>query len=201
MIVYKATNKATGKSYIGKTVRTLEERKSDHIHSLTSGKNYAFCNSLRKHGVDSFVWEIIGTASSEDELNRLEIDLISEHSTMVPNGYNLTAGGEGCTGMVFPEESKRMLSELNMGEKNPFFGKRHTKKTIIKIREKMSGTNHPRYGKPIPSSHRRAIEKPVIVAGIKFDSITKAADGLGIPYTTIRNRLANEKFTDYRRVS
>ena len=46
-------------------------------------------NSIRKHGWDSFVVEVIGEAPVGKELDELEGALIDRHNTLHPNGYNL----------------------------------------------------------------------------------------------------------------
>ena len=78
--------------------------------------------------------------------------------------HNRTNGGEGPSGAVVSEETRRKLSEANKGENNYFYGKTHTEETRRKLSEvnkgktlseetkgKMSyahkGENHPFYGK------------------------------------------------------
>lgn len=39
--------------------------------------------------------------------------------------YNHTSGGEGASGYKWTEEQRQALRELNAGERNPFFGKKH----------------------------------------------------------------------------
>lgn len=92
MIIYKATNTVTGMSYIGQTIRTLDERRK--CHERQDDKSY-FQNAIAKYGKDEFEWEILYTASDVDELNRLEVHCIEAYNTIRPNGYNLTKGGEG----------------------------------------------------------------------------------------------------------
>jgi hypothetical protein len=78
--------------------------------------------------------------------------------------HNRTNGGEGPSGAVVSEETRRKLSEANKGENNYFYGRTHSKETRRKLSEwnkgktaseetkrKMSeakkGENHPNYGK------------------------------------------------------
>jgi hypothetical protein len=52
-----------------------------------------------------------------------------------------------------PKELSRVISELNkkrVGDKNPFFGKKHSKETCELISKINSGENHPFYGKKRP---------------------------------------------------
>jgi group I intron endonuclease len=96
MIVYKITNKITGKLYIGQTTMPLSRRWAVHkaakrISPLTS--------SLKKHGAQNFAIEEIARATSLDELARLEIFYIKSFNTLYPKGYNLSSGGvsnKGC---------------------------------------------------------------------------------------------------------
>lgn len=48
---------------------------------------------------------------------------------MVPNGYNLTEGGDSSS---FCEESRAKMSAARTGEKNHFFGKHHTAESMAK---------------------------------------------------------------------
>jgi len=59
-MVYKATNKINGKSYIGKTRQSLEKRK--YQHNFYHDKNVyvsLFHRAIGKYGWDSFVWDVV----------------------------------------------------------------------------------------------------------------------------------------------
>lgn len=54
---------------------------------------------------------------------------------------------------ISPNELSNLISELNkkrIGDKNPFYGKKHSEKTKKLISEINSGENHPFYGKKRP---------------------------------------------------
>jgi hypothetical protein len=76
------------------------------------------------------------------------------------------------------EKTKEILREKHAnvkGEKNPFFNKHHTKETRKKISDKLSGKNHPRYGKF--GSDNPASKKVInIESCIIFDSIKQASE-------------------------
>jgi hypothetical protein len=61
--------------------------------------------------------------------------------------HNLTDGGEGTSGTVIGEETKRKFSEESKGKKNNFYGKTHSEETKRKMSELMKGENNPNYGK------------------------------------------------------
>lgn len=94
-IVYKATNSANGKSYIGKTTRSLEQRKKEHIAKSKKGSMLPFHSAIRKYGDDNFTWNTIAVCESIESLNMAEKSLISEYGTLCPNGYNIHPGGAG----------------------------------------------------------------------------------------------------------
>jgi len=52
---------------------------------------------------------------------------------------NMTDGGDGITGYIMPEESKKERSIKSQGIGNPFYGKTHTSESLLKIGEKSKG--------------------------------------------------------------
>ena len=89
MFIYKITDIESGKSYIGKTVRTIEERFDEHKKS-----HYLF-KSIYKKDQYRLVIEVVDQASTEEELNLLEKKYIKEFKTLAPEGFNLCEGGNG----------------------------------------------------------------------------------------------------------
>jgi group I intron endonuclease len=98
MIIYKATNEINGKSYIGQTVRTLSERKKEHIETalkMRDGKNY-FHWAIVEYGEENFKWEILDRSDNQNKLNELEKFYIKNFRTNDNRfGYNGTQGGQG----------------------------------------------------------------------------------------------------------
>jgi len=54
--------------------------------------------------------------------------------------HNRTNGGEGVSGLLVSEETRKKLSEMRVGEKNPNYGKEMSEKQKQKISEKRKGT-------------------------------------------------------------
>ena len=100
MIIYRAINKINNKSYIGQTTQSLEKRKHRHLDSSNYNK-FIFHKALKKYGLENFDWEILMHCTSKPMLNAAEIFFIDRYNTKVPNGYNLTDGGEG---LINPSE-------------------------------------------------------------------------------------------------
>lgn len=96
--VYKATNKINGKSYVGITRVSVDWRWNAHICSAftESYKDHdcVFHKAIRKYGIDSFYVETVEESNDED-LPNLERKYIELFDTFLPNGYNMTRGGDG----------------------------------------------------------------------------------------------------------
>ena len=117
MIIYKSTNKITGKVYIGQTTKNLEKRIKGHVNESKKDKNRPFLSSINKYGVDNFVFEIIDFADNLNELNDKEIYWIDFYNSVSPNGYNVTGGGQGDKTIGTKELGKRISEGLKNSEK------------------------------------------------------------------------------------
>lgn len=94
MIIYSVYNPISKKVYIGKTSRSLRTRWSQHVWHSRNGSELPLHRAIRKYGPEVFVTEIIAEATSEEQLNHLEMLFILTLGT-VGKGYNCTYGGEG----------------------------------------------------------------------------------------------------------
>lgn len=158
--IYKYTNVANGKVYVGQTSKSLEER------AQTNGGNYKECRrfyaAIKKYGWDSFIPEIIEDNLSLEEANRLEKYYINLfNSTDDKYGYNLALGGDNKE--MLPE-SKKIISEkakerYTNKENNPMFGKKHSREAIAKMSAKKTGEANPMYGTTWTDKQRAAIRK------------------------------------------
>lgn len=101
MIIYRAINTINGKSYIGLTRLTLEERKKKHYwnsQNPNKNKKQAFYLAIQKYGWENFEWQELCSARNLQDLSELEKYFIKEYDSY-KNGYNNTLGGlstEGC---------------------------------------------------------------------------------------------------------
>lgn len=94
MLVYLIENKCNGKRYVGQTTRSLDWRWRNHVGASERGAPQVINRAIRKYGPDAFVCSVLGTATSQNELDALETKFILELQTLSPAGYNLTTGGE-----------------------------------------------------------------------------------------------------------
>ena len=89
-IVYKHTNKTTGKSYIGVTTRTMGERWAEHCRKANHLKTH-FSNAILLYGVDDWEHSVIFEGTESDCYDK-EKELINSLNT-IEFGYNSIEGG------------------------------------------------------------------------------------------------------------
>ena len=97
--IYLLTNLIRNKAYVGKSI-DFEGRMYEHKNGFNIDSSYVD-RSIRGHGWHNFKVEILIDDVPEEDLSNLETCYIAVKDTMVPNGYNLTRGGEGTTGYKF----------------------------------------------------------------------------------------------------
>lgn len=122
--IYKATNKINGKSYIGFTSNFIQRKYRHKHYSLTKKIDSYFYNSIRKHGWNNFIWQIIYQSKDASHCkNIMENFFISEYKTFVGFsdclGYNTTMGGDGVLGYHEPKSQnhKNNISKALKGKK------------------------------------------------------------------------------------
>ena len=163
------------KRYIGITSYKKVE------YRWNNGKGYKnnihFTNAINKYGWDNFEHIIIAKGLTEDEAKWLEIELIREwDSTNQDKGYNVTMGGEGVNGYHHTEQWKQDMSKRMSGENHPMYGRTgelspsYGRKHTEEEKQKMS-ENHCYNGDDSCNA------KPIILLNTKeiFPTIAKGA--------------------------
>ena len=111
--IYRIQNRVSGKSYIGETRELeVETRWKGHIQAISRGQGCpALRDAIKKYGLNKFTFTVLIICFDEDTFT-FEREYIKKYNSVVPNGYNITPGGEG----------------------GGFVGRKHTVETIEKIR-------------------------------------------------------------------
>lgn len=126
MWIYKITNIQNNKVYIGQTIRPVEQRIHRHINdALNNILDTHFARAIRKYGKESFIIEVIDTASSQEELNQKEQYWIRFYDS-VNKGYNETDAISKCGGNTYHSKTdeemniiKDKIRQTKIGAKNP----------------------------------------------------------------------------------
>ena len=108
--VYVLTNCKNGKQYVGRTRKSGDVRWRGHVASARTGSAYLLHKAIRKHGAGNFSVATLQRCRTSETLNCAERKWVKKLNTLVPNGYNLTLGGDGVSGFKFSSASKRKMS-------------------------------------------------------------------------------------------
>lgn len=139
--VYWHEHRENGKRYIGITSLKPTNR-------WANGDGYKRCPlfyaAIQKYGWDAFRHEVLYTGLTQEEAERLEVELIAKYQTQDhEKGYNLAAGGGVNHGFHRTEEFKQKLSEARTGvyagERHNMYGKPKSEETKEKIRSAQVG--------------------------------------------------------------
>jgi group I intron endonuclease len=129
--------------YVGRTFN-LNKRLRQHINESKKNNTHK-SNWIRK--VKNIKMEIIDVCD-EDNYSFWEQYYISLYKSWGFNLLNMTIGGEGISGYKYTEEDKLKRSIRMLGNKNHFYGKNHTLRTIeILSNIDRSGEKNSMYGK------------------------------------------------------
>jgi len=120
-VIYKFTS-PSGKIYIGQSI-SFENR----LNQYRVKKNFSIGKYLKaaieKYSFENFKIELLQVIDLEldvkitkEKLNILEIKFISDFDCLAPKGYNLTGGGKGSYKRIITKETRKKLSNSNLGK-------------------------------------------------------------------------------------
>ena len=91
-LCYVATHRETGARYVGRTRRTLAERKKQHERDAAASRtNGPFPEALRRCGREAFTWRAVAEGE-EEAIKFLEAGLIDAWGTARVGGLNAVGG-------------------------------------------------------------------------------------------------------------
>lgn len=192
MIIYKATNKINNKVYIGQTHKTLEERMRRHKNDSKKQNSY-FYRAIRKYGWENFIWEIIDTANTDEELNEKEQYWIKFYNSSdnKNKGYNSTSGADNNYTITKYERLRR--SERAKGSNNPMYGKPGTwlGKTFSDSHRKNLSNSLKGRKVPWATGKNHWLSKPLINlnTGEIFNTIQEAANAYCVNRESISKQI------------
>lgn len=214
---YCIENLLNGKKYVGLTKRNPDTRFSEHIknalseHDLRNDYFMPILNAIRKYGQENFIMKVLDVREF-DNFGDAEIYegqlIVKNDSFLDKNGYNLNYLLEG--NRTYTKQIRDKISENNSGINNPFYGKKHTEQTKLKISQKCKEryedpTRNPRYGYKFTEEERMSARKrmsehsrPFYVRDKRYDSLKHASDELNLSKQTIRFRLNSNTFGDWK---
>jgi group I intron endonuclease len=149
--VYLTTNIVNGKQYIGDHSTNIDPNKDTY---LGSGRPY-FQNALNEYGKQNFKREILEFFSTKQEAFNAQEKYIIKYNTLIPSGYNMSPkGGNMYKGSV-SENSKELIRQSKLGQKNPMFGKSPNNKGKKMTEEQIKKMKDHKFSK----EHRRKLSE------------------------------------------
>lgn len=182
--IYKITNTINGKVYIGQTVKTLQQRFTQHKNN--SNKPYfsqiVLYKAFNKYGIDNFIFEEVEQVPNNmlDEREKYWIEYYNSYF----DGYNSTLGGRA--------------TSLYNWDVDDIIEKYHRLKSARAVAKEV-GCDHSSIDKILNANGvkrytlAQQLSKPVILENdeekIRFDTTTDAAQWLmDNGYTKIKDR-------------
>ena len=99
-------NKITGDRYIGKTIRTYQERYQEHIQAAYNNEDTILAQNIREFGQNNFeVGPLATNIQTPEELAIVEEYYIDLYQTQYPAGLNNSPGGNETTNTTDPSET------------------------------------------------------------------------------------------------
>lgn len=149
--VYITTNERNGTVYIGKRQKPRFER-------CYKGSGKRLKLAFEKYGRESFSTAILEECDTTEDLCEAEKKWIRHYKENGFRLYNIAEGGKGGNNVLWAELPQTRREEINeknraahLGERNPFYGKRHSEEMRKKARERL-------LGKSLPNEHSLAIK-------------------------------------------
>jgi len=138
--IYKITNNANGKIYIGQT-NNPSLRWHQHKSSARKDKGIQLITrAMIMYGIENFSFEVIATCKNQEDVNLIEDVVINQYdSRNLKIGYNVAKGGD-----VFPPSPEIRC------------------KIIQSVKEYYKNHDHFLKGKSLPESWRKNISKASI---------------------------------------
>ena len=165
-VTYKITCRGNAKNYYGST-SDIVHRKYSHFKMLNGNRhnNKHIQHAFNKYGNGAFYLEVINTFDSREKMIDAEQLLLDTYGK---TSFNISPSAKG---------------PVLYGEKNGFFGKKHSKESKLQMRNAKLGTNS-------------GMAKIIITDKGIFKSIALACSYHGIRISTYYRRL-NKNKTDW----
>ena len=98
-------------------------------------------------------------------------------------------------GIKLSEEHKNNIRKSQSGENHPWFGRKHSEETKLKISEKRKGIKNQKHSDFMKENNPRNLI--ISINGVIFESIQKAANFLKIPRHIVKTRLNSNNHPDW----
>ena len=165
-IVYRAVNLINGKSYVGITTMGVSERSKVHFRDARRNKTkIGLQAAIRKYGAEMFRFFVVQRCASATDAKAEEKRLIA----LWHPEYNLTIGGDGCSGYRWTDEQREGLSKK---ASRYWLGKKLPEHVAIALRLSMRAKLHSPTSRVKAAAALRGRTRPAEV-GLKISAAKK----------------------------
>lgn len=175
--------------YVGKG---KDDRMNIHLYEKKSNNKSKFnkIQKIKKEGFSPVIKKLYVDLEENESFKKEKelINIIGRKDLKLGPLCNLTDGGEGSSGYIFSLELRKYISEHVSGKNNGMYGKKHSEKSILKIKDKRKlqifteetkklwrkqrkGKNNSFYGKHHSEETKRKLRKKLL--GDKSPRATK----------------------------
>jgi len=214
--VYVHTNTINNKVYVGTTSKVPAYKRWCINSGAGYKKNKRFYDNIQKYGWENFEHEIIASGLNEDEASNMERILIDKLNSTNPEfGYNtergglrknesarrekisktLSSGNHPKLGTHLDEEMKKRIGDAMRGEKGYWYGKKLPQETLDKMSTALKGRKITDTFARINEERKKTVV--CVETGIVYESITKAAEALGVNHVSISRAVNGKQETAY----
>ena len=186
--IYKYTS-PSGKIYIGSS-KNINKRIT-HYKSESCKNQTKLYNSFKKYGYENHIFEIIEECLFED-LYLKERYYGELFNVLDDNGLNLILPKIGENKVGISEETRLKMSESKKGDKNVFYGKKHSKETKEKISNSHKGRKHTEeHRRKVSENNAKNMSKIVLDlnTGVFYNSAKEVSDLYNLNHSTLRSQL------------
>lgn len=189
--IYVITHRATGRQYVGQTMKQVSERWLDHQRSATEDRdtNRPLASAIREYGAAAFVVEQLAKTHSYHDANKQERHWIAKLKTQWPRGFNITRGGGGLSlGRAVEINGKRYRSISSAAREHKLPAR------LVGERLRRGWTVDQAYGvtpePPTVRSRGRRVTVATEDGPLTFRSISAAAKHFGVAAETVGQRIS-----------
>lgn len=101
-------------------------------------------------------------------------------------------------GIPLSEEHKRNIKIAQSGEKHPWYGRKHSEESKIKISEKRKGIKNDQHSNFMKKNNHKSLL--VSINGHIFESIQQASDILNLPRHVVKTKLNSTNHPDWIKI-
>jgi group I intron endonuclease len=117
--------------YVGMTTyKDVKKRWNQHVQTASINKGCpALRDAFHKYGIENFEFSVILICFDEDRF-KYEIEYIKKYNSVVPNGYNLTDGGQGGGGFKGKKHTAEVKNRIKTTLKQKYIDNPELKKVL-----------------------------------------------------------------------